>query len=78
MDVNAVITNLYDVDPILGATESMPEYHTEAKVYVPTESVVNLVHEVNDPVSLTQPNVPLLQGKLLKNVCICVYYLYFI
>ncbi|XP_020282901.1 uncharacterized protein LOC109854334 [Pseudomyrmex gracilis] len=61
MDVNAVITNLYDVDPILGATESMPEYHTEAKVYVPTESVVNLVHDVNDPVSLTQPNVPLLQ-----------------
>lgn len=61
MDVNAVITNLCDADPILGASESMPEYHTEAKVYVPNESIINLAHQINDPLNLSQTNVPLLQ-----------------
>ncbi|XP_012217019.1 uncharacterized protein [Linepithema humile] len=60
-DVNTVITSLCDADPILGAPESLPEYHTEAKVYVPNESIVNLVHQVNDPTSLSQTNVPFLQ-----------------
>ncbi|KMR00424.1 transcription initiation factor tfiid subunit 6 [Lasius niger] len=61
MDVNAVITNLCDADPILGAPESMPEYHAEAKVYVPNESVINLAHQINDPLNLSQTNVPFLQ-----------------
>ncbi|XP_029178909.1 uncharacterized protein LOC114946541 [Nylanderia fulva] len=61
MDVNAVITNLCDADPILGAPESMPEYHAEAKVYVPNESIINLTHQINDPLNLSQSNVPLLQ-----------------
>lgn len=68
MDVNAVITNLCDADPILGAPESLPEYHTEAKVYVPNESVVNLVHQINDPLTFSQNNVPFLQGKLFINL----------
>ncbi|XP_024882287.1 uncharacterized protein LOC112461317 [Temnothorax curvispinosus] len=61
MDVNAVITSLCDADPVFGASESMPEYHTEAKVYVPSESVVNLTNQMNDPVCLSQTNVPFLQ-----------------
>lgn len=65
MDVNAVITNLCDVDPILGAPESMPEYHTEAKVFVPNERIVNLVQKVNDPFSISQNNVPFIQGILI-------------
>ncbi|XP_076243493.1 uncharacterized protein LOC143184856 [Calliopsis andreniformis] len=60
-DVNAVITNLCDVDPILGAPESMPEYHTEAKVYVPNERIINLVQKINDPLSISQNNVPFIQ-----------------
>ncbi|XP_012057996.1 PREDICTED: TAF6-like RNA polymerase II p300/CBP-associated factor-associated factor 65 kDa subunit 6L [Atta cephalotes] len=61
MDVNAVITSLCDADPVFGAPESLPEYHTEAKVYVPSESIVNLVNQMNDPLCLTQTNVPFLQ-----------------
>lgn len=68
MDVNAVITNLCDADPILGAPESMPEYHTEAKVYVPNESVINLAHQINDPLNFSQTNVPFLQGRLFKSL----------
>lgn len=74
MDVNAVITNLCDADPILGASESMPEYHTEAKVYVPNESIINLAHQINDPLNLSQTNVPLLQGKFFKNYIILKLY----
>jgi len=66
MDVNAVITSLCDADPVFGAPESLPEYHTEAKVYVPSESIVNLVNQMNDPLCLTQTNVPFLQGKFFK------------
>lgn len=65
MDVNAVITNLCDVDPILGAPESIPEYHTEAKVFVPNERIVNLVQKINDPFSISQNNVPFIQGILI-------------
>lgn len=78
MDVNAVITNLCDVDPILGAPESMPEYHTEAKVFVPNERIVNLVQKVNDPFSISQNNVPFIQGILiyiLFNVFLYIYIL---
>ncbi|XP_015438849.1 PREDICTED: uncharacterized protein LOC107193847 [Dufourea novaeangliae] len=60
-DVNAVITNLCDVDPILGAPESMPEFHTEARVFVPSEHIVNLVQTINEPLSITQTNVPFIQ-----------------
>lgn len=69
-DVNAVITSLCDGDPVFGAPESMPEYHTEAKVYVPTESVVNLASQINDPLNLLQTNVPFLQGKFFKSLYI--------
>ncbi|XP_076752456.1 uncharacterized protein LOC143424337 isoform X1 [Xylocopa sonorina] len=61
IDVNAVITNLCDVDPILGAPESMPEYHTEAKVFVPNERIVNLIQKINDPFNVSQTNVPFIQ-----------------
>lgn len=64
VDVNAVITTLCDADPIIGTSEPMPEYHTEAKVYVPNESIVNLAHQIKDPLSLSQTNVPFLQGNL--------------
>ncbi|XP_033342571.2 uncharacterized protein LOC117229842 [Megalopta genalis] len=60
-DVNAVITNLCDVDPIMGASESMPEYHTEARVFVPNDHVVNLVQKINDPLNIIQNNVPFIQ-----------------
>ncbi|XP_012150937.1 uncharacterized protein LOC100879608 [Megachile rotundata] len=60
-DVNAVITNLCDIDPILGASESMPEYHTEAKVFVPNERIINLVQKINDPLNISQNNVPFIQ-----------------
>ncbi|XP_014474277.1 PREDICTED: uncharacterized protein LOC106744219 isoform X2 [Dinoponera quadriceps] len=62
-DVNAVITSLCDADPVLGAPELMPEYHTEAKVYVPNESIVSLTHpsQLNEPLNLSQTNVPFLQ-----------------
>ncbi|EGI69529.1 hypothetical protein G5I_01819 [Acromyrmex echinatior] len=42
MDVNAVITSLCDADPVFGAPESLPEYHTEAKVYVPKSEICDL------------------------------------
>lgn len=61
IDVNAVITNLCDVDPILGAPETLPEFHTEAKVFVPNERIVNLVQKINDPFIVTQNNVPFIQ-----------------
>lgn len=64
-DVNAVITNLCDIDPILGASEFMPEYHTEAKVFVPNERIINLVQKINDPVNILQSSVPFIQGILL-------------
>ncbi|XP_053983275.1 uncharacterized protein LOC128886913 isoform X2 [Hylaeus anthracinus] len=60
-DVNAVITNLCDVDPILGAPEFLPEYHTEARVFVPNECIINLVQAINDPLSISQSNVPFIQ-----------------
>ncbi|XP_031835493.2 uncharacterized protein LOC116428242 [Nomia melanderi] len=60
-DVNAVITNLCDVDPIMGAPESMPEYHAEARVFVPNEHIINLVQKINDPVNIIQNNVPFIQ-----------------
>lgn len=62
-----MITSLCDADPIFGASESMPEYHAEAKVYVPSESVINLANQMNDPLNLTQTNVPFLQGKFFEN-----------
>ncbi|EZA62355.1 hypothetical protein X777_03389 [Ooceraea biroi] len=67
-DVNTVITTLCDTDPVLGASESMPEYHTEAKVYVPNESIVNLTHQIKDPLSLPQTNVPFLQESEICDV----------
>lgn len=72
MDVNAVITSLCDADPVFGASESMPEYHTEAKVYVPSESIVNLANQLNDPLNMSQTNVPFLQGKFFKSSLIFV------
>ncbi|KAG7207442.1 hypothetical protein KM043_009084 [Ampulex compressa] len=61
VDVNAVLTTLCDVDPVLGAPQSMPEYHTEAKVFVPSERIVNLVQRINEPLNLSQINVPYIQ-----------------
>ncbi|XP_076635158.1 uncharacterized protein LOC143348592 [Colletes latitarsis] len=61
VDVNAVITNLCDVDPILGAPEFLPEYHPEARVFVPNECIINLVQAINDPLSISQNNVPFIQ-----------------
>lgn len=40
----------------------MPEYHTEAEVFVPNEYIVDLVEEINDPLSVSQNNVPFIQG----------------
>lgn len=60
-DVNAVLTNLCDVDPILGIPETMPEYHSEAKVFVPNERIINLIDKVNESVNLSQDNVPFIQ-----------------
>ncbi|OAD54356.1 hypothetical protein WN48_08070 [Eufriesea mexicana] len=67
-DVNAVITNLCDADPILGASESMPEYHTEAKVFVPSEHIVNLVQKINDPFNISQSNIPFIQESEICDV----------
>lgn len=40
----------------------MPEYHTEAKVFVPSEHIVNLVQKINDPFNISQNNIPFIQG----------------
>ncbi|XP_015605386.1 uncharacterized protein LOC107272600 isoform X2 [Cephus cinctus] len=60
-DVNAVITTLCDVDPVIGAPERMPEYHSEAKVFIPHDRIVDLAQRVNDPPSIAQVNFPYLQ-----------------
>lgn len=60
-DVNAVITNLCDVDPIMGASDQMPSYHSEAKVYVPHENFIDLANKAVSPVSLSQPGAPFIQ-----------------
>lgn len=60
-DVNAVFTNLCDVDPIFGAPEQMPEYHTEAAVFVPHDHIIDLPQQVNNPQRIEQLLPPLLQ-----------------
>lgn len=61
-DVNAVFTNLCDIDPIFGTPEQMPEYHTEAAVFVPHEHIIELPQQVNNPQRIEQILPPLLQG----------------
>ncbi|XP_043506242.1 uncharacterized protein LOC122526773 isoform X2 [Polistes fuscatus] len=60
-DVNAVLTSLCNVDPVLGVPDTMPEYHSEAKVFVPNERIINLVDKVNEAVNISQDNVPFIQ-----------------
>lgn len=64
-DVNAVLTGLCDIDPILGAPDTLPVYHTEAKVFVPNERIINLIHHINDPVNVSQSSEPFIQGNLV-------------
>ncbi|XP_046620346.1 uncharacterized protein LOC124305226 [Neodiprion virginianus] len=61
VDVNAVLTTLYNTDPVMGAPEQLPEYHSEARVFVPHERFVNLVEHANNSVHLSQTNLPLLK-----------------
>lgn len=57
-DVNAVITNLCDADPVFGASDHMPTYHTEAQVYVPHEDFIDLAAKAIEPVNLSQISGP--------------------
>lgn len=61
-DVNAVITNLCNIDPIVGIPDTLPEFHSEAKVFVPNERVIDLIQRVNEPFNISQTNQPFLQG----------------
>lgn len=71
LDVNSVLTDLCDADPVIGVPERMPEYHSEARVFVPHERFINLPQRVNNPLYLSQVNSPFLQetecsdGKLI-------------
>ncbi|XP_043268493.1 uncharacterized protein [Venturia canescens] len=67
LDVNAVITNLCDGDPILGAPDEMPEYHNEAKVFVPHERFTDLTTSATDPLNLSQDNFPFLQEREISD-----------
>ncbi|XP_011494610.1 PREDICTED: uncharacterized protein LOC105359663 [Ceratosolen solmsi marchali] len=60
-DVNAVVTNLCDVDPLIGAPEQLPEYLSEAGLFVPHERFIDLSQKVNEPQSFSQVSVPFLQ-----------------
>ncbi|XP_015115665.1 uncharacterized protein LOC107040210 [Diachasma alloeum] len=60
-DVNSVITNLCDGDPVLGVPDQMPSYHSEAKVFVPHENFIDLTSKSINPISLSQPGAPYLQ-----------------
>lgn len=66
--MNAVFTNLCDVDPIFGAPEQMPEYHTEAAVFVPHDHIIDLPQQVNNPQRIEQLLPPLLQGTYYLNL----------
>lgn len=61
VDVNAVLTSLYDADPVLGAPAQMPEYNSEARVFVPRERFVNLFERANNSMDLSQSNLPFLK-----------------
>jgi hypothetical protein len=61
-DVNAVVTNLCDVDPLIGAPEQLPEYLSEAGLFIPHERFIDLSQKVNEPPSFSQVTVPFLQG----------------
>ena len=63
-DVNAVVTNLCDVDPLIGAPEQLPEYISEASLFVPHERFIDLTQKINEPPSFSQVSVPFLQGKM--------------
>lgn len=61
-DVNAVVTNLCNVDPLIGVPEELPEYLPQANLFVPYERYVDLTQKVNEPPSFSQINFPFLQG----------------
>ncbi|XP_008209531.1 uncharacterized protein LOC100680291 [Nasonia vitripennis] len=60
-DVNAVVTNLCNVDPSIGAPDQLPDYIPEANLFVPHERFVDLAQKVNEPPSFSQVNLPFLQ-----------------
>ena len=64
-DVNDVITSLCDADPVLGAPDATPEYHNEAKVFVPHEHFINLYTEATESLNISQNGLAFLHGKLL-------------
>ncbi|XP_034949329.1 uncharacterized protein [Chelonus insularis] len=57
-DVNAVITNLCDADPVYGAPDQMPTYNTEAQVFVPHEDFIDVSAKAVDPINLIQLSGP--------------------
>ncbi|XP_012253083.2 uncharacterized protein LOC105684364 [Athalia rosae] len=61
VDVNAVLATLCDADPVLGVPAQLPEYLSEARVFVPRERTVNLVERATNSLHLTQTNLPLLK-----------------
>lgn len=60
-DVDAVVSTLCDADPIVGAPSLMAEFHSEARVFVPHDRLVELARRVNEPPNITQENVPFLR-----------------
>ena len=67
-----MITNLCDIEPVMGVPDQRPEYFSEANVFVPHENIINLVQHVNDPPSFVQRSVPFLQGKIFIKILILI------
>lgn len=66
-DVNAVLTNLCDVDPVFGLSNQMPTYHNEAKVFVPHENSIDLVLRSTSTFNITQCGAPFVQETEICN-----------
>ncbi|KAF7990385.1 hypothetical protein HCN44_000190 [Aphidius gifuensis] len=66
-DVNAVLTNLCDVDPIFGLSNQMPAYHNEAKVFVPHENSIDLALRSTSTLNITQCGAPFIQETEICN-----------
>lgn len=68
-DVNEVITNLCDSDPVLGTSDLIPKYDAEANVFVPCERIIDLVQKVNEPLNIIQNGAPYIQGEFTSLKC---------
>lgn len=59
----------------MGAPAQLPEYHTEARVFVPRERFLNLFERANNSLHLSQSNLPFLKGlfSFFFHICYLVF-----